>query len=79
MFNIQRATLHPTDDNIHVDSQKDVISSKIKKTFIQTILTQTALAAKRGGCCRPDKQHSFKYQHEKEILRNIAIMGKVSI
>lgn len=78
MFNIQREILNPTEDNIHtVDSQKDVISRKIKKTFIQTNLTQTALAAKRGGCCRPDKQRSFKYQHEKDISRDI--MGKVSL
>lgn len=79
MFNIQTATLNPTDDNIHIDSQKDVISRKIKKNFIQTNLTQTALAAKRGGCCRPDKQRSFKYQHEKYISKNISIIGKVSL
>jgi len=61
---------------IIIDSQKDIISRKIKKkNFIQTNLTQTALAAKRGWC-RPDKQHSFKYQHEKDILRDITILGK---
>lgn len=61
---------------IFIDSQKDIINRKIKKkNFIQTNLTQTALAAKRGGCCRPDKQHSFKYQREKYILRDITIMG----
>lgn len=34
MFNIQREILNPTEDNIHtVDSQKDVISRKIKKNL----------------------------------------------
>ncbi len=77
MFNIQTATLNSTDDNIHIDSQKDVISRKIKNKLYSD--TQTALAEKRGGRCRPDKLRSFKYQHKKGISRNISFMGKVSL